>query len=110
LVEEADPEQTARREAYERAACGWENFSTWTSLGISKEMMDLYLAPYSEGDRVDGGGGLASEQEPIEVTELSLDRLWSMVEGKESDDLKTLTLVLALRTRHPDLFGAMEER
>jgi hypothetical protein len=54
------------------------------------------------------GGGLASEHEQIEVTELSLDRLWSMAERKKIDDLKTLTLALMLRTRHPDLFGAME--
>ena len=29
-----------------------------------------------------------------------------VVERKEIDDLKTLTLVLMLRIRHPDLFGA----
>ena len=38
---------------------------------------------------------------------MSLDSLWSMVERKEIDDLKTLTLVLMLRIRHPDLFGAV---
>jgi hypothetical protein len=46
----------------------------------------------------------------LKVTELSLDRLWSMAERKEIDDLKTLTLVLMLRTRHPDLFGEMKEQ
>jgi hypothetical protein len=72
--------------------------------------MDIYLAPYSGADREHAGGGLASEHEHIEVTELGLDRLWSMAERKEIDDLKTLTLVLMLRTRHPDLFGAVEEQ
>jgi hypothetical protein len=33
-----------------------------------------------------------------------------MADRKEIDDLKTLTLVLMLRTRHPDLFGAIEEQ
>ena len=33
-----------------------------------------------------------------------------LAERKEIDDLKTLTLVLMLRTRHPDLFGEMEEQ
>jgi hypothetical protein len=32
-----------------------------------------------------------------------------MATRKEIDDLKTLTLVLMLRTRYPDLFGAVEE-
>jgi hypothetical protein len=68
--------------------------------------MDLYLGPYSAADRVHAGGGLASENEHLQVTELSLDTLWSMVERKEIKDLKTLTLVLTLRIRHPELFGA----
>ena len=70
----------------------------------------MYLAPYSGADCEHAGGGLASEHEHIEVTELSLDHLWSMAERKEIDDLKTLTLVLTLRTRHPDLFGAIEKQ
>jgi hypothetical protein len=68
--------------------------------------MDMYLAPYSGADCEHAGGGLASEHEHIEGTELSLDHLWSMAERKEIDDLKTLTL----RTRHPDLFGAIEKQ
>jgi hypothetical protein len=37
----------------------------WTSPGISAEMMDLYLAPYSAADRTHVGGGLATEHEYI---------------------------------------------
>jgi len=113
LMEEADPAETARREAYEEVGLRLRELEhvgrVWTSPGISTELMDMYLAPYSGADREHAGGGLASEHEHIEVTELSLDRLWSMVERKEIDDLKTLTLVLMLRTRRPDLFVAMEE-
>jgi nudix-type nucleoside diphosphatase (YffH/AdpP family) len=113
LMEEADPAETARREAYEEVGLRLRELEhvgrVWTSPGISTEIMDIYLAPYSGAHREHAGGGLASEHEHIEVTELSLDRLWSMVERKEIDDLKTLTLVLMLRTHHPDLFGAMEE-
>jgi hypothetical protein len=73
-----------------------------TSPGISTEVMDLYLAPYSAADRVHAG--LASESEHLEFTELSLDTLWSMAEREEINHLKTLTLVLMLRIRHPELF------
>jgi hypothetical protein len=66
--------------------------------------MDLYLAPYSAADRVNAGGGIASEHEAIEVAELGLDLVWQMVERGELDDMKTLTLVLTLRLRHPELF------
>jgi len=33
-----------------------------------------------------------------------------MAERKEIDDLKTLTLVLMLRIRHPDVFATGEEQ
>jgi nudix-type nucleoside diphosphatase (YffH/AdpP family) len=114
IIEEADPEQTARREAYEEVGVRLRELEhagrVWTSPGISTEMMDLYLAPYSGADREGAGGGLAAEHEHIEVTELSLDTLWSMAERKEIDDLKTLTLVLMLRIRHPDVFATGEEQ
>ena len=77
----------------------------WTSPGISAEQMDLYLAPYSAADRVNAGGGIASEHEAIEVAELGLDVVWAMVERGELDDMKTLALMQALRLRHPELFG-----
>jgi nudix-type nucleoside diphosphatase (YffH/AdpP family) len=110
LIEEADPAQAARREANEEVGLRLRELEhvgrVWTSPGISTEMMDLYLAPYSAADRVHAGGGLAAESEHLVVTELSLDTLWSMAEREEIDDLKTLTLVLILRIRHPELLGA----
>jgi nudix-type nucleoside diphosphatase (YffH/AdpP family) len=114
LIEEADPAQTARREAYEEVGLRLRELEhvgrVWTSPGISTEEMDLYLAPYSAADRVHAGGGLGTESEHLEVIELRLDELWSMAERKEIDDLKTLTLVLMLRIRHPELFGASNGR
>jgi nudix-type nucleoside diphosphatase (YffH/AdpP family) len=80
MVEEADPAQTARREAYEEVGLRLQYLERvgrgLTSPGISTEMMDLYLAPYASVDRVNAGGGLATEREHIEVAELSLDTLW----------------------------------
>jgi nudix-type nucleoside diphosphatase (YffH/AdpP family) len=109
IVEEADPTQTARREAYEEVGLRLNDLEhagrVWSSPGISTEIMDLYLAPYSSADRVNTGGGLATEHEHIEVAEMRLDALWVMAEHGEIDDLKTLTLVLTLRIRHPELFG-----
>jgi nudix-type nucleoside diphosphatase (YffH/AdpP family) len=108
LLEEADPAEAARREAKEEVGLALAEVEhvgrVWTSPGISAEQMDLYLAPYSAGDRVNAGGGIASEHEAIEVAELGLDLLWAMVERGELDDMKTLTLVLTLRLRHPELF------
>ena len=109
LVEEDDPAETARREAHEEVGLKVRDLEhagrVWTSPGISTEVMDLYLAPYGVADRTDPGGGLASEHENLEVVELSLDALWTMVERDEIDDLKTLTLLLTLRVRCPELFA-----
>jgi nudix-type nucleoside diphosphatase (YffH/AdpP family) len=59
LIEEADPAQAARREANEEVGLRLRELEhvgrVWTSPGISTEMMDLYLAPYSAADRVHAG-------------------------------------------------------
>jgi nudix-type nucleoside diphosphatase (YffH/AdpP family) len=109
LLEEADPAAAARREACEEVGLALGDMEhvgrVWTSPGVSAEQMDLYLAPYSAADRVNAGGGIASEHEAIEVTELGLDVVWTMVERGELDDMKTLALMQALRLRHAELFG-----
>ena len=76
----------------------------WTSPGVSTEFIDLYLAPYSVADRVSAGGGLASEHEAISMLEMPIAELWRLVERQQLKDLKTLALVLLLRTHHPYLF------
>jgi nudix-type nucleoside diphosphatase (YffH/AdpP family) len=106
LLEEADPVEAA--EAEEEVGLALHDMEhvgrVWTSPGISAEQMDLYLASYSAADRVAAGGGIASEHEAIEVTELGLDLVWAMLERGELDDMKTFALVQALRLRHPELF------
>jgi nudix-type nucleoside diphosphatase (YffH/AdpP family) len=110
MIEEADPDETARRETYEEVGLRLRDLDhagrVWTSPGVSTETMDLYLAPYHDGDRENAGGSVPAEHEHIEVVELSLDSLWSMVDRKQIEDLKTLALILTLRVHHPQLFGA----
>jgi hypothetical protein len=74
--------------------------------GISTERMHLFLAPYAEGDRVAAGGGVADENEAIEVAEMPLAVLARRADEGGLGDLKTLLLVQTLRLRRPDLFTA----
>lgn len=110
LLDEADPEEGARREASEEVGVtlhGLEHVTTgWSMPGISTEQMDFYLAPYGSADRSGAGGGLAEEQENITVHEIDLATLAAMSDRGDLTDVKTLVLVLALRIRHPALFTA----
>ena len=62
------------------------------------------LAAYGEADRVAAGGGVEGENEHINVEEVPLALLWTWVEQRKIEDLKSLALVFALRIRRPELF------
>lgn len=108
LIEDTDPQTTARREAREEAGLDLRALehvaSVWTMPGISTERMTLFLAPYRLADRVDAGGGIAAEHEHISVVEMALDRLDAMMASGDIADMKTLVLAQALKLRHPELF------
>jgi nudix-type nucleoside diphosphatase (YffH/AdpP family) len=110
MLEDDEPaEACARREAEEEVGVrlgGLEPVAeAWSTPGVSSEKIALFLAPYSEGDRTGEGGGLAAENELIEVLELPLAELWARFEAGAVRDMKTLVLLLALRQRRPELFG-----
>jgi nudix-type nucleoside diphosphatase (YffH/AdpP family) len=108
IVEDADAQTAARREALEEAGLDLHALehvaTTWTMPGLSTEQMTLYLAPYRLADRVDKGGGVAAEHEDISVVEMPLARLDAMMRSGELADMKTLVLAQALKLRRPDLF------
>ena len=109
MVEDEDAEETAIREAMEECGVRLGRLeavgSPFSCPGVSSERVDLFLAAYGAGDRVASGGGVEDENENITVEEAPLALLWSWVEQRKIEDLKTLTLVLALRVRRPDLFA-----
>jgi len=107
-VENEAPEVCAYRETLEEAGlrlAALEHVTTaWSMPGISTEQMDLYLAVYSEADRVGIGGGVADEHEGITVIELLLAELAAMADAGQLMDMKTLAVVQTLRLRRPELF------
>lgn len=108
-IEDDGPTETAHRELVEeigiRAAHLEHVATTWSSPGVSTERLHLFLAAFSEADRVSDGGGLAEENENIEPVAVPLAELGGMVERGEIADLKTLALILALQSRRPELFA-----
>ncbi|WP_336485622.1 NUDIX hydrolase [Methylobacterium nigriterrae] len=109
LLDEAEPEDGARREVYEETGVQLAALEPvargWSMPGISTEQMDLYLAAFSAADHSGPGGGLADEHEAITVHEVPLDRLAEMSDRGALTDVKTLLLTFALRLRHPHLFA-----
>jgi nudix-type nucleoside diphosphatase (YffH/AdpP family) len=108
IVEDEDPEETAVREALEECGVRLTRLepvgSPFSSPGVSSERVDLFLAAYAAADRIAPGGGVAGEHEHILVQEIPLSLLWASVEQRRIADLKSLTLILALRVRRPELF------
>lgn len=107
-IEDDEPLQSARRELVEEVGVDVSKIehvaTAWSSPGVSTERLHLYLAAFSEDDRVGDGGGLAEENENIEPVTIPLSELARMAERGEISDLKTLALILALQQRHPELF------
>jgi len=108
LLDEDEPETCARRESMEEAGLRVERLEPlgrfWSAPGATTERLHLFLAPYSEADRVAEGGGLADEHEEIEVLEVGFDDLARFVADNTIADMKTMVLVQALQLRHPQAF------
>jgi len=79
-------------------------FEAYMSPGSVTEKLHFYLAEYTDGMKVAHGGGLASEQEHIEVLEMSFERACAMIASGEIRDGKTIMLLQHLQLqRRPRL-------
>jgi nudix-type nucleoside diphosphatase (YffH/AdpP family) len=109
MIEDEGPEVAARREAMEETGLKLRELESvvhgWPSPGTSTERVQLYLAPFTQADRVAAGGGAEGEHENITVRELPLRRLAELADAGQLTDMKTMLLVLALRSRRPELFA-----
>ncbi|MDF9796110.1 GDP-mannose pyrophosphatase NudK [Catalinimonas alkaloidigena] len=68
-------------------------FESYMSPGSVTEMLHFYVAEYDKAMKVHEGGGLAEEQENIEVLELAFDEAYSMILSGEIRDGKTIMLL-----------------
>ena len=69
------------------------------SPGSVTEMLYFFVAAYSSTMKVNDGGGLAHEQENIEVLEITFENALQMVEDGEIKDAKTIMLLQYVRLK-----------
>jgi hypothetical protein len=67
------------------------------SPGSVTELVYFFIAPYTTDMKVSEGGGLAHEQENIEVMEVSFTKALDMIRSGEIRDGKTIMLLQYLQ-------------
>ncbi|KAF2512749.1 NUDIX domain-containing protein [Flavobacterium zhairuonense] len=97
LLDEDNPEECIIRETEEETGYRINKVQkvtqTYMSPGAVTEILYLFLGEYDESMKVSEGGGLASEQENIEVLEYTFDEAYAMIETGEIVDAKTIILL-----------------
>lgn len=97
LLDQDNPEQAIIRETEEETGYRLSKVEkvveTYMSPGAVTEILYLFVAEYDQSMKVSEGGGLASEQENIEVLEYTFDEAYAMIESGEITDAKTILLL-----------------
>ena len=97
LLDEASPEERIKKETEEETGYKIDKvekvFEVYMSPGSVTEILYFFVAAYSEKMKVSDGGGVASEQENIEVLELDFDEAYNMIYTGKIKDAKTIMLL-----------------
>jgi GDP-mannose pyrophosphatase NudK len=97
LLDKDNPEDCIKRETEEETGYKITSvkkiFEAYMSPGSVTEILYFFVAEYTQSMKVTEGGGIAQEQEDIEVLELSLDQAMQMVGSGEIKDAKTIMLL-----------------
>lgn len=97
LVDRDNPEDCIKRETEEETGYKITEvkkvFEAYMSPGSVTEILYFFIAAYTPQMKVTDGGGLADEEENIEVLELPIDKVMAMIESGEIKDGKTIMLL-----------------
>jgi len=103
LLDKDNPEDCIRKETQEEL--GYEIsdvkkvFEVYMSPGSVTEILYFFIAEYAKSMKVNDGGGLAEEQEEIEVLELDIVQALGMIDSGEIKDAKTIMLLQHVRLK-----------
>ena len=97
LLDKDNPEDCIRKETEEETGYRISNvrkvMESYMSPGSVTEILYFFVAQYDASMKVSDGGGLAHEQENIEVVELNFEEAMGMIKSGEIKDGKTIMLL-----------------
>jgi GDP-mannose pyrophosphatase NudK len=97
LLDNNNPEDCIRRETEEETGYKISDvrkiFEAYMSPGSVTEILYFFVAAYTKAMKVSEGGGLAAEQENIDVLELPFTEAVQMVHTGQIKDAKTIMLL-----------------
>jgi len=101
LLDQDNAEDCIRRETEEETGYRIDQiqkvFEAYMSPGSVTELVYFFIAQYSDRMKVSEGGGLAHEQENIEVLEMPFSEALSMIKTGQIRDGKTIMLLQYLQ-------------
>jgi nudix-type nucleoside diphosphatase (YffH/AdpP family) len=96
MLDQDNAEQCVIRETEEetgyRLTTVHKIMETYMSPGAVTEILYLFVGEYDESMKVNEGGGVAHEEENIDVMEMSYDEAYAMI-ASEIKDAKTIILL-----------------
>jgi len=97
LLDQDNPEDCIRRETEEETGYKITDvkkvFEAYMSPGSVTEILYFFVAEYTKDMKVNDGGGVAGEEENIEVLETPIDEAIAMIAKGEIKDAKTIMLL-----------------
>jgi nudix-type nucleoside diphosphatase (YffH/AdpP family) len=97
LLDEDNPEDCIRRETEEETGYRIRDvqkiYQAYMSPGSVTEILHFFTGEYSKEQKVNEGGGVAHEQENIQVLELSFEEAYAKLGSGEIGDAKTIMLL-----------------
>lgn len=104
LLDKDNAEECIKRETEEETGYKISSvkkiFEAYMSPGSVTEILYFFIAEYSSTMKVSEGGGVAHEQEDIEVLEIDFDAALEMIDTGDIKDGKTIMLLQHLRLKN----------
>lgn len=101
ILDEDNPEDCIRRETEEETGYQVDQvekvMEIYMSPGSVTEILYLFIAAYHKDMKIHEGGGVASEQENIEVLEVPFTEAYNMIASGKIKDAKTVLLLQHLK-------------